>query len=236
LRLQPIAIVLMATLGLSSPALSASLRVAPVLIDLSAPTATSNIRVWNDAPKAINVQVRIFRWSQRDGQDVFTPAENVVASPPITQLKPGGENMVRIVRTSKEPVKGEESYRMIVDELPPAGKQAATVVMVVRHSIPVFFADGTASSPAVSWSIKPVSGGYNVSAENRGDRRFKLANLSLTNGGTAVAKRDGLVGYVLGRSTATWFVPANGKSVGALTIHGENEAGGFDAKAKLQGG
>ncbi|WP_312992063.1 fimbrial biogenesis chaperone [Rhizobium populisoli] len=167
---------------------------------------------------------------------MFTPAEDVVASPPIIQLKPGGENMVRIVRTSKAPVKGEESYRLIVDELQPVGKQAATVVMVVRHSIPVVFADGGATNPAISWSIRPVSGGYKVSAENRGDRRFKLANLSLTSGGSAVAKRDGLVGYVLGRSTATWFVPANGKSAGALAIRGENEAGGFDAKAKLQGG
>jgi fimbrial chaperone protein len=235
-RLSSVAIIVSSLFGLSLPSQSASLRVAPVVIDLSAPAATSNIRLWNDASKAINVQVRIFRWTQKDGKDVFLPAENVVASPPITQLKPGGENVVRIVRTSKVPVRGEESYRLLVDELPPSGKQVATVLMVVRHSIPVFFAESAASSPTINWSIRSAPGGYEVSAENRGDRRFKLADLKIISGSTAVARRDGLVGYVLGRSTATWFVPASSKGGGSLTIRGQNEGGSFDAKAKLLGG
>src|SRR5262245_24096746 len=104
------AIALMAALGFASSAEAASLRVSPVIIDLAAPTATSQISVFNDASKPINVQVRIFKWSQKNGNDVFEPADGVVVSPPITQLKPGGENMVRLVRTRKKPVSGEESY------------------------------------------------------------------------------------------------------------------------------
>ncbi len=230
------AIALMAALGFASSAEAASLRVSPVIIDLAAPTATSQISVFNDASKPINVQVRIFKWSQKNGNDVFEPADGVVVSPPITQLKPGGENMVRLVRTRKKPVSGEESYRILVDELPSGARQAATVVMVVRHSIPVFFAKPEASAATISWSVTPVAGGYQLSAENRGDRRFKVANLKLNSGGRPVAGRDGLVGYVLGHSTARWFVPARAKQAGAITIHGESEAGGFDAKAKLQGG
>ncbi|MFK3665887.1 molecular chaperone [Ochrobactrum teleogrylli] len=88
------------------------------MIDLSAQTAASNIRIWNDAKRPINVQARIYRWSQSNGADTYAEATDVVASPPISQLKPGSENIVRIVRTSKSPVKAEESYRLIVDELP----------------------------------------------------------------------------------------------------------------------
>jgi fimbrial chaperone protein len=167
---------------------------------------------------------------------VLEPAEGVAVSPPIAQLKPGGENMVRIVRTSKAPVRGEESYRVVVDELPPTARQAITVIMVVRHSIPVFFADPDASGAAVDWSVKPVSGGYQVTARNRGAKRFKIANLELKSGGGTIAERDGLLGYVLGGSTAQWIVPARGRQGGAITIHGESEAGSFDARAKPQGG
>lgn len=54
---------------------AASLRVSPVLIDLSAPTAASSVRIWNDAKRPINVQVRIFRWSQSNGVDSYTPPQ-----------------------------------------------------------------------------------------------------------------------------------------------------------------
>jgi fimbrial chaperone protein len=98
--------------------MAASLRVAPVVLDLRAPTAASTIRIWNDAGRAINVQIRVFRWTQRNGEDAYEATNDVVASPPITKLRPGGENLVRIVRTSKRPVEAEESYRLVVDELP----------------------------------------------------------------------------------------------------------------------
>jgi fimbrial chaperone protein len=159
-------ILLMATLiaGLQlSPATAASLRIAPVLVDLSAPTAATTLRIWNDAKRPANVQVRIFQWSQNGGKDVFTPATAVVVSPPITKLESGGENMIRIVRTSKAPVRGEESYRVVIDELPQAAnRQAGTVDLVVRHSIPVFFSSGSSTGAEPSWSVRRLKGGYEV--------------------------------------------------------------------------
>jgi fimbrial chaperone protein len=240
MRLFAFATALFAGLHSISPSEAASLRVSPVLIDLSAPTATSSLRIWNDAQRPINVQVRIFRWSQKDGQEIYTPAEGVVASPPITKLKPGGENMIRVVRTTKQPVQAEESYRLIVDELPdPNRRQGGTVVMVVRHSIPVFFTKPVAGDAAVAWSVQQKPGGYQVTATNDGARRFKISNLSLLGSGGAVAQQDGLVGYALGKSTMSWFVPAtrgtrtSGRS---LTIRAENEAGPFNATASVKGG
>jgi fimbrial chaperone protein len=229
------AVAMTATLGCASTASAASLRVAPVVIDLTAPTASSHITLWNDAAKPINVQVRIFKWNQATGADVLVPAQEVVASPPITSMKAGGQSLVRIVRTSKAPVSGEESYRLVVDELPTAGSQAATVVMVVRHSIPVFFSQDQVSAPSVEWNIAPSVGGYQVTAVNRGQRRFKVANLSLKTGTATLGKREGLVGYVLGGSSVSWFV-AGKKTAGAVTVSGEHEGGSFNAKAKPRGG
>jgi fimbrial chaperone protein len=223
-----------------SPADAASLRVSPVLLDLSAPTAATSLRVWNDAKSPINVQVRIFRWSQKNGEDVYTPATDVVVSPPMTQLKGGGENMVRIVRTSKTPVRAEESYRVIVDELPDAGaRRAGTVNLVIRHSIPVFFSQSDLDTAKPAWSVTRTSGGYRVSVNNSGNKRMRISNLVLQNaGGSAVGRQDGLVGYVLGRSNTSWFIPAAGGKAGSgtLTISAESDAGAVNAKANLKGG
>jgi fimbrial chaperone protein len=55
---------------------AASLRVAPVFLDLKARTAASSIRIWNGARRPINVQVRVFRWTQRQGEDVYKPTSD----------------------------------------------------------------------------------------------------------------------------------------------------------------
>ncbi|MGF9693817.1 MULTISPECIES: fimbrial biogenesis chaperone [unclassified Rhizobium] len=235
---------LMATLiaGLQlSPATAASLRIAPVLVDLSAPTSATTLRIWNDAQSPANVQVRIFQWSQNGGKDVFTPATDVVVSPPITKLESGGENMIRIVRTSKTPVRGEESYRVVIDELPQAANRqpAGTVNLVVRHSIPVFFSSGSNTGAEPAWSVRRTKGGYEVNLANSGGKRIRIANLALLDaGGTAVAKQQGLVGYVLGRSNATWFIPASGGKAGgnSLTISAESDIGSISARASVRGG
>ena len=222
------------------PSHAASLRVSPVILDLKAPTASSSLRIWNEAKSPINVQVRIFRWTQQNGSDVLTAADDVVASPPMTQLKPGAENLVRIVRLSKVPIKAEESYRVIVDELPSRGKpQSGTINLVIRHSIPVFFADAAASDAEPVWSVTPQANGYKVSVSNKGLKRIRIANLKLLGGnGQAVAQQQGLVGYVLGNSNTSWMVPAtdNKRSGGTLKISADSEGGPVNATARVTGG
>lgn len=225
---------------LTGPSSAASLRVAPVVLDLRTPTAASTIRIWNDARRPINVQIRVFRWVQRNGEDAYEQTNEVVASPPITTLRPGGENLVRVIRTSKRPIDGEESYRLVVDELPdPSRRQASTVTLVVRHSIPVFFANPDAPGAEPSWTVEPRRGGVVVTVRNTGSMRLKISNLAINSGGTAVARREGLVGYVLGNSSASWFVPGTGRgrlSGRSVTITADSEAGRFDATARLKGG
>lgn len=220
------------------PSDAASLRVAPVIVDLRSPTAASTIRVWNDARQPINVQIRVFRWRQRNGEDTYEATNDVVVSPPIATLQPGGENIVRVVRVSKRPVQGEESYRLVVDELPdPSRRAAGNVALVVRHSIPVFFATNEAAGANPSWSVRQQRGGFVVTVQNNGTKRLKVSNLALSSGAGTMARREGLVGYVLGNSTASWFVPGSGKLSGrSVTITADSEAGRFDATARLRGG
>lgn len=223
-------------LQFSAPCEAASLRVAPVILDLSGATATSNVRIWNDGSKPVNVQIRVFRWRQEDGKDIYLPADAVVVSPPMTTLKPGAENIVRVVRTTKKNPLSEESYRLIVDELPPSGgRKAGVVMLVVRQSIPVFFAPTNISDAAPTWRVRVVKGGYEVSVGNSGGKRLKVSNLTLSDGRNVIARHDGLVGYVLGQSDARWFVPSagNDRRGSAINVKAQSEAGPLDATARL---
>lgn len=130
------------TMGLMvAGAEAGSLRVSPIGLNLNPGSASSSIRVWNNEQRSLGVQVRVFRSKFVDGEEWLEPTNDVVASPPMTTLAPGSENMVRIVRVAKSPVQTEERYRLLVDELPdPKRRKAGTVNVLVRHSIPVRFA------------------------------------------------------------------------------------------------
>jgi fimbrial chaperone protein len=231
--------ILLAALGLSGIAAAQStLRVSPVLLDVHAPTAAAAIRIWNDSDRPINVQIRLFRWGQAGGEDQLEPTADVAVSPPLTTLQPGSENVVRVVRTSKAPVAREESYRLIVDELPdPARRRPGTVALAMRYSIPVFFAPPGAPDPQVSWSVASRPDGLLVTAHNGGGSRLRIADLVLREGDRAVAQQGGLVGYVLAGSTASWLVPAQTRpAAGPLTLSATSESGQVRAVASLEGG
>lgn len=139
-HMQVIAAVVALVAGLAAPSEAASLRVAPISLKLSAQHASGTVRVWNDDRTPIQVQVRVFKWTVVDGRDVLEPTRDVVASPPMTSLAPGAENLIRIVRVSGRPIGPAEAYRLLIDELPQPNKQrAGTVNVLVRHAIPVTF-------------------------------------------------------------------------------------------------
>jgi fimbrial chaperone protein len=212
---------------------AASLQVAPVLVEIPAPGAASTLKLRNEGAKPLDAQIRIFRWTQADGADVLTPTDDVAASPPLASLRPSTDYTVRIVRTSKTPVDKEESYRLLVDELPSAGAgSAVSVNIAVRYSIPVFFTvPGT--PPKLSFDLQR-GGKPTIVVSNAGDRRVRLAKLKFTDGKGAVASfGDGLAGYVLGHSSRNFDLPAAAKGFGAGGVASMSvltEAGPIDLK------
>jgi len=213
---------------------AASLQVAPVLVEVPAPGAAATLKLRNEGNRPLDAQIRIFRWTQVDGADVLTPTNDVAASPPLASLRPNADYTIRIVRTRKEPVAKEESYRLLIDELPAAGgAQGSAVNIALRYSIPVFFmVPGTA--PKLSWELQQRASKPMIAVSNAGDRRIRLSKLKFTDGKGGTANfGDGLAGYVLGHSTRVWAVPANAKGFGAggvASISAQSDVGSIDAR------
>lgn len=119
---------------------AASLRVAPIVLDVPHGTSIATLQVWNTDTTPVRIQVRVYLWTTKGNNDILTPTKDVVASPPIGTLKPGGENLIRIVRTATTPVGAHEKYRVLVDQLPdPKAQKAGVVSILVRHAIPLRF-------------------------------------------------------------------------------------------------
>ncbi|MBZ9978060.1 molecular chaperone [Mesorhizobium sp. BR-1-1-10] len=217
-------------LGLTA-AEAASLRVAPTTVELIAPDSATVLNLRNEAQRPLNVQVRVFRWTQQGGSEQLEPTSDVVASPPSAQLSSNEDYVVRVVRVSKAPVKSEESYRVVVDELPdPSRRKAGTVSQLVRHVLPVFFRNADAPGADVSWSLARSGGSLMLVAQNNGGSRVRLSDVSLSQGGKSLGGRKGLLGYVLGGATMQWPVGrASRLSGGAVTLSAQSDFGPISA-------
>jgi fimbrial chaperone protein len=130
----------------------------------------------------------------------------------MAQLAPSADYTARIVRLSKQPVSGEESYRLLIDELPDQKSLSNRVVnLVLRYSIPVFFFPAGAAPARLAWSVGQQKGRLQISAVNDGDRHIRLAGLSIRDrSGTSISFGPGLTGYVLGHSRMQWVAPVAG--------------------------
>lgn len=217
LKLTTVALVTAVQLCGIGAAAAAQLRVEPVLLEMNAPAAAGTLNLRNEEDSEVTIQTRVMRWSQTGGTESLEPTTDVVASPPAVTLAPGADYVVRVVRVSKQPVRAEESYRVIVDQLPRLNKQQTRAVnLLIRQSIPVFFRGRELSTPAVSWSISREGGKFVVTASNSGDERLRIASLRLKDAsGATISFGNGLIGYVLGRSSMKWPAPVNPPGFGA---------------------
>ena len=208
---------------------AAALRVSPILIE-GGDQANTTITLRNQEARTLNAQVRVFRWSQHDGQEDLEPTDDVVASPPIVSIAPLEDYVIRLQRnTGQQPV-SEEAYRVVVDELPnPDRQRNGTVAVVLRYIVPAFFFPPDASQPRLHWSLARREGHAVIVAENTGDKRIQLTNLGIRSGSRTSVIGKGLAGYVLGHSTMEWplalkFSGLRGGTVVAGSDHGSINA------------
>jgi fimbrial chaperone protein len=222
-----------------APLSAASLQVAPVSIEVQAPGAAATIKLRNDGTTPLNAQIRVFRWTQTNGEEKLEPTDDVVASPPLAALAPQTDYTVRIVRVTKRPAAAGETYRLLVDELPePKLQRNRMVTLVLRYSIPVFFYAREAASARLAWAIERRDGRIYVAATNSGDLHVRISALKLKDAsGATISFGEGLTGYVLGRSTMRWAAPGNGQRLGAgssVVIAAHSDYGPISATTSVQ--
>lgn len=194
---------------------AAGLQVSPVTLTLAATRQADGLWLSNTGPAPLDAQIRVFRWTQVDGQERMDPADGLIVSPPMLQLPIEGRQLVRVIRNGPPPAgAAEEAYRVLVDELPvPQAAGAATdgkksnLNFVMRHSLPIFVSPaGAEPAPAqLRWSLRREDGKAVLEVSNSGGVHAQLADLVFTGAdGRAVTAHAGLLGYVLPGATMRW--------------------------------
>lgn len=207
----------------ASDACAAALQVSPVTVELRPGENATGITLLNSGDRALYGQVRIFRWEQRDGQDTLTPAQDLIASPPLIEVAPRSDQLVRLVRASDTPVATEQSYRLLIDELPSPTETPLNGVMIrLRYSVPVFIEPVAAAGLArLSWHLSKAVNGWTLRVQNSGTRRAQIAALTLVNASGQLHNiSKGLLGYALAGREGQWAVslPSDWSGTGTMKV------------------
>ena len=191
--MRPLALLLLGAVWFLLPANAQGLAIAPILIEAPAGGGATSLTVSSDLQQDITVQVRIFDWTQQDGEDRLAPAEGLRFAPEIFTLAPGTSQIVRI---SVPDSGGKGAWRVIVDELPSAAPDPtarATQLSIRLRYVMAMFA-GAAAAPDLLDA--ELSAGV-LSLRNPGPGWLRLYDLFLETGaGEALPAGAGIV-YLL---------------------------------------
>ncbi len=203
------------------------LTVSPIMVEFSAKETAQGLWLSNNGDEPMRAQLRTYAWSQADGTDALQPSQDLVLSPPMLTLGPGQQQLVRVIRAGASAPR-EQSYRILIDELPdPAKPQHKGLSFVMQFSVPVFVlaADqnkGAVAAAPLDWRIENVDGKPTLMAVNNGSQRAQVADFELLDAkGQAVQQQSGLLGYVLAGVTRRWSLPLSAaQAAAATTIQG----------------
>ncbi|HEX6805935.1 MAG TPA: fimbria/pilus periplasmic chaperone [Terriglobales bacterium] len=164
----------------------ASLTVAPVRLELSAARPYTVLRVTNNASESVTLHARAFRWSFDAKDDVLTATDEVILNPPMATMRPKAVQIIRIGLRSRMESSVEETYRIIVEEVPTskAKVEGTQISTILKMSIPVFVTPRKAVAPRLEWTAhRDANGAVIISGANHGEahvqiKRFAVSHLS----------------------------------------------------------
>ncbi len=193
-----------ATFAVAMVARAAAIAVEPTRVHLSGKSRSQSLALHNGGTEKARFQVSAFTWQQSAlGEMQLTPTEDILFFPSLLEIAPGETRKVRIA-TDLPAEAIEKSYRLFVDELPPAtANTTGSIRVLTRLGIPVFLQPNTPDArPQLRAQV--VRGHLLVTLENHGNS-YLLAQ------SVRVIGRDASGKTALEQDLPAWYVLAHGK-------------------------
>jgi fimbrial chaperone protein len=202
-------------------------------VSLSSAKPVAALVVHNDGAEASVVQLDLVGWTQAGNADVYAETGEVLATPPILTLPPGGSRVVRIGMRRAPDHDRELTYRLYIQEVPPPlAADYEGMRMTLRVGVPVFVASVAKPKPQLQWrSVATADGGVKLTLTNGGNEHVKITDLELSaaDGGRSSGVQHVLT-YVLPGQSRDWIVKMDGSVAAGSKIRVKAHA---DSQAEL---
>jgi len=221
---------------------SAPILIWPVDPVIEADRGAGALWLENRGTSSAVMQIRVYRWTQVDGEDHFEEQQDVEASPPMARIQPGARQLVRLTSDQAARAPGEGAYRIIVDEVPirptvatspdpndGLAEGGAGIRFRMRYSIPLFVYSPLQggrkrqpdAAPQLRCSLVMEGGRKAVRLFNEGSTHARLVDVSFEVNGQPAYLAKGLLGYALPGKAISRPLPAGATGREPLTMLGK---------------
>lgn len=195
----------------ASSAWAGSFTVNPVRLDLSKEQPTTSVEITNTGKQPTVIQAVLKAWSQKDGRNVYSSTRALLATPPIFDIAPNDNQVVRVGLLGSPDNREEKAYRLFLTEVPPKSHGDFRGLQVaLRVSIPIFIAPLSGKpTPKLTWRFQQTGPGkFEVITDNTGTAHARITDLELSavSGGKVLTKVRTDNGYVLAGTQHVWHV------------------------------
>jgi len=175
------AIAVVGTLALGS-AEAGTLKVSPIKVFLPADGNSEVIRVKNPDQAPALVQVQAVEWVEAEDLDTAKRAEEILAVPPIFEMGPNSEQVIRLAHRKGYGAAMEKAYRLLITEVPESVEPGG-VAFAVRLNMPLFVTPlDAAPEPQWRYQVKP-SGEAELILANHGNAHLMVKSFELRSAG-----------------------------------------------------
>jgi len=165
-----ILLVLLAS-SLSASLFAGPFSVTPVRIYMTPKDKAVAVTIINEGDKELVMQADLYTWKQKpDGEDDLQLTEDLLLSPPIIKLAGKSRQVVRLARLHPAQQDQQQTYRMIVREIPEAipSKDKLQLQIAIAFSMPVFITPPTAKYKLDCAVSRAAADTVKASCENSG--------------------------------------------------------------------
>lgn len=184
---------------------AASLEVSPIRITLSQDATIAAMTIHNRGTTDALVQLRVAKWSQKEGKDQYEDSDDMIACPPLFNVAAGEEQVVRMaLGVPHDDWSTEGTYRLYIQEVPARPDDGAEnqIQFAVRISIPIFLQPNNPTQPPLSWTITQNDGLW-ATVENTGNAHALVAGIRLMKDGEVFFDAS-THQYILPGATMSW--------------------------------
>ena len=218
---------------LALSAYAGSFSVDPVRLTVRARATSTSLSLQNNGDEPVLVQSEVMAWSQQDGNDLLTPSQDLLISPPIFKLAPGAAQTVRVGLLRPSDPERELTYRIFLQEVPaPLLPGQEGVHAVLRLGLPVFVLPSRRAVPLLNWrAAQGAEGQIKLSLSNSGNAHVQAIDCKLYRpDGTLIAEQK-LTAYVLPGQARSWQITPNQPWRGeTLKLSARTDAGDVTAE------
>ena len=192
------------SLWLPGAAHASNFRVSPVTLTVPANRPIGSVTITNGDGAPVSIKVATYRWTQVDGKDVYTPTDDLIASPPIFTTPAGAVQLIRVGLRHK--VTTAVAYRVVLQEIPAA--VTTGVAIAVNLNMPLYVVAGPAAKASVQWSARRTADAtVLLEGRNSGDAPQQVLAIGRADPGAGTpAVLSSTMGVVLPASMRQWNI------------------------------